>query len=252
LTAYGGSFEEAAHELASAVAASVSEAVEGRSKVAVAFSGGVDSAVIAVCAKRSAKVLACTAYAEGALDGARAAEAAAAMGLEPVATRVTPAMVEAELEAFRLPFDATLMDRSLWCLYSMVARSAAQAGGEVVLLGQLADELFGGYSKYQRALEEEGPGAAEALMLSDVEGYWSRGKVRDTSACARWLPAAFPFESKGVTGLGARIPVEFKIRDGVRKAVLRRAAVLLGVPPEVAGAPKKAAQFSSGIQKLVR
>jgi asparagine synthase (glutamine-hydrolysing) len=41
------------------------------------------------------------------------------------------------------------------------------------------------------------------------------------------------------------------LRDGVRKAVLRRAAVLLGVPEDLAEGAKKAAQYSSGVQKLV-
>jgi asparagine synthase (glutamine-hydrolysing) len=52
--------------------------------------------------------------------------------------------------------------------------------------------------------------------------------------------------------LGLSIPVSFKIRDGERKAVLRRAAGLLGVPEELSNAPKKAAQYSSGIQKILR
>jgi asparagine synthase (glutamine-hydrolysing) len=46
--------------------------------------------------------------------------------------------------------------------------------------------------------------------------------------------------------------VSFKIRDGLRKAVLRRAAAILGVPEEQVGAAKKAAQYSSGVQKLLR
>ena len=37
----------------------------------------------------------------------------------------------------------------------------------------------------------------------------------------------------------------------VREAVLREAARLLEVPPELSRAPKKAAQYSSGIQRLL-
>jgi len=54
-----------------------------------------------------------------------------------------------------------------------------------------------------------------------------------------------------VRNLASRIPLAFKIREGVRKEILRRAALELGVPRELAVAPKKAAQYSSGVQKLV-
>ena len=65
------------------------------------------------------------------------------------------------------------------------------------------------------------------------------------------MPPRFPFEAKEVVELGLAMPLSFKIRNGVGKAVLRRAAVVLGVPEELAMAPKKAAQYSSGIQKIV-
>ena len=66
-----------------------------------------------------------------------------------------------------LPFEPTPMDRALWCIYSTTAREAAKHGAELIMLGQLADELFGGYMKYARAAEESEEAAA-AMMLADV------------------------------------------------------------------------------------
>jgi len=143
------------------------------------------------------------------------------------------------------------MDRSLWCLYSVVSRKAAERGAEVIMLGQLADELFGGYAKYQATLSASGEEAAVAMMEKDLKDYEERGRVRDENACSRWLEPRFPFAEKEVVDLGRSIPISFKIRGGVRKAVLREAAVVLGVPAEPASAAKKAAQYSSGIQKIV-
>ena len=226
-------------------------AVGDEKRVAVAFSGGVDSSIVAKCAAGRAEVVACTAYSDGAPDRIRAREGAAALGIELVATELTKENVEEALRTIDLPFEPTLLDRSRWCLYSIVARSASQAGAGVILLGQLADELFGGYAKYAEALKANGSDAASSMMRADVQEYARRGRTRDAAACGRWAEPRFPFEAREVVDLAMGLPVAFKIRDGVRKAVLRRAAAMLEVPEAQAGAGKKAAQYSSGVQKLV-
>ena len=244
-------FEESARELAKLADQGVAEAVGEEPVVAVAFSGGVDSSVVARCAMRYAKVVACAAFAPGAGDAVRARAGADALGVDLVATEVTESTVTEELASMRLPFEPTLMDRSLWCLYSTVSKSASKAGSKVLLLGQMADELFGGYAKYAEALDTLGEDAARKMMATDAEEYGGRGRVRDVLACKPWVEARFPFEARQIEEFADALPLGFKIRAGVRKAVLRRAAVILGVPEQVAGAPKKAAQYSSGVQKLV-
>ncbi len=204
---------------------------------------------MARCAAAETRLVACTAHVDGAGDSLRARKAADALGVELVTTRLTPETVERELARLDLPFETTLMDRSLWCLYSIVSRSASDAGARVILLGQLADELFGGYAKYSAAMVEWGADAAAAMMKADLKGYFSRGRVRDIRACSRWVEPRLPFEQ--LVGYAATIPTSFKLTDGVRKAVLRRAAAELGVPEWIACEPKKAAQYSSGVQKLV-
>jgi asparagine synthase (glutamine-hydrolysing) len=225
--------------------------VEGQGKVAVAFSGGLDSSVIAKSAANHTDVVACTAYAGHSGDLTRAREAAEALELPLVTCELTVDDARATLSALRLPFTPSLMDRSLWCLYAVVSRTARTCGAKVMLLGQLADELFGGYAKYDEALKLRGGEAAESMMGTDLREYASRGRVRDVAACGGLVEPRFPFEAKELGEFATSLPITFKIRDGERKAVLRRAALVLGVPEKVAYAPKKAAQYSSGVQKLV-
>jgi len=225
--------------------------VEGQERVAVAFSGGLDSSVIAKCAANHTEVVACTAYARHSGDVIRAREAAKAMGLTQVTCELTRDDVEAALSDLDLPFPPSLMDRSLWCLYMIVSRVAHGSGTGVMLLGQLADELFGGYAKYAEALKLRGEKAAESMMSNDLREYESRGRVRDVAACGGLVEPRFPYEARELGDFAKTLPIAFKIRDGERKAVLRRAALVLGVPEKVAKAPKKAAQYSSGVQKLV-
>ena len=225
--------------------------MEGQGKVAVAFSGGLDSSIIAKSAANYTDVLACTAYAGRSGDVVRARDAAEALGLSLATRELTEDDVRDALSALALPFPPSLMDRSLWCLYAGVSRAAHGSGVRVLLLGQLADELFGGYTKYAEALRLRGEKAAEAMMSSDFREYPSRGRIRDVAACGALVEPKFPFEAKELGEFATSLPTNFKIRDGERKAVLRRAAMILGVPEKVATAPKKAAQYSSGVQKLV-
>ncbi len=219
--------------------------------VAVAFSGGLDSSLLTRCAMKHASVVACAAFTSGSGDGRRAKEAGASLGVRLVSTELTPELVNVALVDLDLPFAPTLMDRSLWCLYRIVSRSAHDSGARVILLGQLADELFGGYAKYSEALRTGGEEAARSMMDADLRGYAVRGRVRDVSACSRWAEPRLPFESKEVVDFATSLPMDFRIRGGIRKAILRRAASFLGVPEAQAAAAKKAAQYSSGIQKLV-
>ena len=75
--------------------------------------------------------------------------------------------------------------------------------------------------------------------------------MRLGGACGGWGEPWVPLDARGVVDLAGSLPVSFKIREGVRTAVLRRAATMLGVPEALAAAGKKAAQYSSGAQKLV-
>ncbi|HEV2226222.1 MAG TPA: asparagine synthase C-terminal domain-containing protein [Nitrososphaerales archaeon] len=244
-------FEEAAQKLAVLVDRSVKAVVAGEAKVAVAFSGGLDSSIVAACAKKSVTTVGCTAFSKGSADMTRARDAAVALGIELVTTEITKENISKELAGIELPFVPTLMDRSLWCLYSLVAKSARNAGAKVILLGQLADELFGGYAKYEEAVRLQGEDAARSMMEADVEEYQQRGRLRDFGACAPWVQPSLPFEGREVVDFGLSLPVSFKIREGTRKAILRRAAVMVGVPEALAATAKKAAQYSSGVQKMV-
>ena len=237
--------------MAAAVDSAVAKAVEGREKVAIAFSGGLDSSLVALCSSKRVSTVACCAYAEGSGDEAKAKSAAGVLGVEFVGTKLDRERVAEEVASLDVFADPNPMDRALWALFSVTARVASENGAEVILLGQLADELFGGYEKYERAMKEKGEAAAGEMMEADFLAYEGRGRVRDVAACSKWAEPRFPFEDEQVSSLGRSIPVGFKIRNGERKTVLRRAAAILGLDPTMAEAPKKAAQYSSGVLKLI-
>jgi asparagine synthase (glutamine-hydrolysing) len=247
------SFEEAAKALASLVDESVRRRVQGQGRVAVSFSGGLDSSLLALLASRYADVVLCSAYAAGSRDEGQSETAAALRGLR-LETEVLDeeTLVKESLRAELLPGEATVMDKALWCIYSTASRLAKVRKARMILLGQLADELFGGYMKYAIKARDEGARASEAMMREDVRACADKGFLRDEAACSAWCEVRFPYADERIASFATRLPLGYKIREGERKAVLRAAALELGLPEELAAAPKKAAQFSSGAAKLLK
>jgi asparagine synthase (glutamine-hydrolysing) len=245
-----GTLEDSADRLATLLESSVERRVHGCRGVAVSFSGGLDSSVIAMLAARHCEVTLCSAYVAASRDERSVERAADLLDLPWVGAAIDGAHVRAELRALDLPFQATPMDMALWCLYSTTGRLAAREGCEVMLLGQLADELFGGYMKYASAAERDET-LARRMMEDDVAACAERAFVRDELVCSRFVEPRFPFADEAVVALGLGLPVSQKIAGRERKRILRLAASRLGLPEEIASAPKKAAQYSSGVAKLI-
>jgi len=242
---------EAGERLARLLESAVKRRVEGEERVAVSFSGGLDSALLAHCASRHTDVILCSAYTAGSRDEREAERVAEEINLPLIKKELRPDDVLGEVRALDLPFSPSPLDEALWCIYSTTARTARENGAGTILLGQLADELFGGYMKYVREYEARGGSAAQRLMEEDVARCGSAGLIRDEEACSRFVEPRFPFADESVAAFGLSLPASFKIVDGRRKYVLRGAARILGLPEEVAETPKKAAQYSSGILKLL-
>jgi len=247
------SFEEAAGRLASLLEESVRRRVQGRDRVAVSFSGGLDSSLLALVAARHTDVVLCSAYASGARDERQSEKAASLLGLKlETALLDEETLARRSKEAELPPGDATVMDKALWCIYSTTSELAKGKKARMILLGQLADELFGGYMKYGIKAKEEGGAAAERMMREDVRACADRGFLRDEAACSASCEVRFPYADEWIASFASGLPLDYKIRDGERKAILRKAALELGLPDELAAAPKKAAQFSSGAAKLLK
>ena len=114
--------------------------------VAGFLSAGVDSAYITALARP--KHCYTVGYAEGRYDESPAAgRLAAALGVRDHVVRITPEAFWAALPAVQYHMDEPLADAAAVALY-LLCREAAR-GGKVVLSGEGADELCGGYNIYR-------------------------------------------------------------------------------------------------------
>jgi asparagine synthase (glutamine-hydrolysing) len=214
-------------------------AVDG---AAVALSGGVDSALVAALARLPAVVVGL----EGSHDRMRALALAEALGIPCDAVSVTEGEVEEALqEVVALLGDPNPVDASIAATEVFVARWAEERGIHRVLTGQGADELFGGYARY---LDNDDLAAALERDVADLP----RQVARDGAVAAHYGTAfSPPYLDLRVVAAARALPPGEKVRDGVRKAPLRKVAER-HIPPEFARADKKAMQYGSGVWKTVQ
>ncbi|HER44255.1 MAG TPA: asparagine synthase [Candidatus Eisenbacteria bacterium] len=212
------------------------------------LSGGLDSSAMAALARPRMKTL--RTFAAG-LEGAPDLKYArmAADFIDSEHHEVVPSLrdllaalpkVIYHLESF----DALLV-RSSITNYLVAERSSEHV--DAVFSGEGGDELFAGYD-YLKAIDRSG--LADELI--DITGRLADTALQrvDRSASAHGTVAYVAFLDPDVVDYALRIPVEYKLRGGVEKWILRRA--LDGeLPAEVLNRKKAKFWQGAGIEELL-
>jgi len=239
-----------AARLAGALEQSAASMACGPSGAAVAFSGGLDSTIVAhlVCRRLDAAAL-WTVGMPGSKDLSRSKETASALGLagRHVAIELTENDVLDAAASIRklLPDCGRLETSFLLPAYLVFLRCTQKA----VFTGDGADELFGGYHRYV-SMDE---GTLASSLRSDAERLVDNGIARNRAlASSAGKELLTPFLSGNVVALAMEIPAGMKVCNGARKLVLRRAAEILGIPPSISNLPKTAAQYGSSVAKVLK
>ncbi len=233
-----------ADELVQALDKAVESAMT-RGSAAIMFSGGLDSGLIAALARRHGSPRLYTVGLEGSHDMEMSREAAMDLGLP-----WTPFVMTAEdvIDACRELLAIVPVRSPVTLSFELPLQMiAARADEDILISGQGADELFGGYSRYLEMGEEAGKGMADDLarMLSEVL------PLEEAIARRYGKKVERPFLDPGVRRLAASMPAAEKIKGGMRKAPLRSAAASIGADL-IASREKKAAQYGSGFMKVLK
>ena len=92
-----------------------------------------------------------------------------------------------------------------------VSREAYKDGLKVLLFGEGADEIFGGYEKYSLELEKSSE-FANKMMLDDLFSLWlTHNKRVDHASMAASIEARVPYQDTYVVGNARRLPMELKV-----------------------------------------
>jgi asparagine synthase (glutamine-hydrolysing) len=129
---------------------------------------------------------------------------------------------------------------------------AKNNGFDEIMFGQGADELFGGYKRY----EKYSGGDLERVMLEDLKNIGERNLVRDCKlSYHNGIRLILPYLRWEVIRGSLSIPADLKVArlEGrvVRKYFLRKIAREY-LPEEVVWKEKKAIQYSTGVAKILR
>jgi len=136
------------------------------------------------------------------------------------------------------------------------AEKTVEAGFKVLLAGQGADELFGGYQRYVNEYVLYGVEKVRRTMFDDVVKLHESNIERDVQICNfHDLELRLPFASYEIAEFALSLPVELKIEKkagSLRKLVLRKVAENVGLPASISEKPKKAVQYSTGVKGALK
>lgn len=250
---------------------SLQELTKGKKSIAIAFSGGVDSVIIAKILKDiKIEALAYVVGIENCKDFENAEKAAEELGLElkkivltkeeieegmQIQAKILRKLYEANRDKIKPETpDSKLNPVSVSSNLPMLLVEK-HASEQFIVSGLGADTLLGGFEKYLKLdkkgsikeIEKQSNALIEFDYLEDVETAKHFGKE-----------ILMPFLDKDVAEFCLGLPYEMKIKDEEdnkgkeRKYIIRKLAKEIGLSDELAFREKKSAQYGTGIMKIMK
>ncbi len=232
---------------------SIFKRIKNLNEIPIIFSGGVDSSLIALILKEYPIKL----YAvrkEGSKDLEYVKKVANSLNLPLKSKVVTEDIVKDALpDVLRVIAENNLMKIGVGMTIYLASQMISQDGYKVALSGQGADELFAGYNRYLKSYSNK---TLQEELEFDIANIHHVNLERDYGVSAlNNVELRMPYLDEKLVYYALKIPITEKINsseDVLRKRVLRDLAFNLGLDKEFAYRPKKAAQYGTGIDKLLR
>ncbi|HVO85922.1 MAG TPA: asparagine synthetase B [Candidatus Eisenbacteria bacterium] len=249
--------EQASRRLENLLEKSVCERTAGLEEVAVAFSGGLDSSIIAFLASRAgAHVQLVHVSLENQSETEHAKNVADELKL-PIhsGTYTEKDVLETLPNVLRLIEENDPVKTSVGIPFFWMAKTAAQLRQKVVLAGQGGDELFAGYRRYVDDYISKGPEKVQQTIFQDITEMHKNNLERDVKICNfHGIELRLPFATYEMAKFALSLPLELKLQptqNTLRKLVLRQVGHNLGLPQSVIDRPKKAVQYTTGVNKVL-
>ncbi|MBN2250540.1 MAG: asparagine synthetase B [Candidatus Altiarchaeota archaeon] len=238
--------------------------------VGAVYSAGIDSALVSLIASRFCDLTAYSVGTEGSPDLKYARRSMECFDFDIRVLEIDDGKVEEMLpDLLKIIGTCEPLQVSVGVPLYFASREAVKDGLSVMLSGQGADELFGGYNRYLAVAAEGDMEKLESAMRKDVENAYKDNLDRDIAiAKAFGIDLRFPYMDPDFSSHALRVHVGLKVFevgdtgdyscvdqvDGkkfIRKYLLRHLAAEAGVPKFILDRKKKAAQYGSETQKMV-
>jgi len=228
-------------------------------KNGVMFSGGVDSTTISFIAKDYSDIVLITVGTKKSPDLLYAEKIAKELGLKWKKEIVTEEKlldyfheVKGILKEYLEKKDNKLMEIELGLIVFLCCKLAKEEGINTIFSGQGAEELFGGYERHLISFKKNKSETTKLLMKELCE--LDKTNLERNSLIAKYVDVnlAYPFLEKEVIEVAMAIPIEEKIDiNGNKKIIFHEIAKEIGIPEIAYKRHKKAAQYGSGIHKML-
>ncbi len=247
---------EAVQKLGELLLEAVAETVPRKS--AIAFSGGLDSTLVAMAAKRTdlgPELITVGVRGQDELEHAR--QVAKGLGLRIIVKEFSASeLLDSLPDVVRLveSTDPTIVGVSI--PFYFVCQTAHDLKIKSIVAGQLSDELFAGYGRFEDlALKGQFEEARTEVWNSILGAPTNDFEPGDKIAVSQRLELRCPFAYLPLVEYSLQLPISLKLlvsgNTVVRKYILRRLAADWNLPATVVNRPKKAVQYSSGVQKVL-
>jgi asparagine synthase (glutamine-hydrolysing) len=241
------------YSLRKALFDAVEESISNEVSLAVAFSGGVDSALLAkICKDLGRKVMLLTIGFPESHDIEFSKMIASKMGLSHKIHKLNEKFFCKDFNYVKTKINCKNISHIENCLaFFYIASLAIRNGLGLILTGNGCDELFCGYDRY-RLIYQQGKASINELMDQRIANELVLMQEIQMITTEIGVNIKQPFLSQKFISYARDIPIDQKIRgsdDFIRKHILRESALLVGVPKDAAMKPKKAIQYGSLIHK---
>lgn len=224
-------------------------------KIGVAFSGGVDSTLIAVlCNKMNYDITLLTIGFENSHDINFAKQVNEFLKMPHKILEINPKEFDSVSKKIRTTINT---DNLSWNENSIafyhVAKLAYGLGLDTIVTANGIDELFCGYNGYRDAIKQ-GNDAVMDLMSAKLDNEVKMMKAINDVCSEFGVKIVQPLLSEEFIKFAKTIPIDQKITDEndlQRKHIIRKLALQVGVPELSANARKKALQYGSLIHKAL-
>jgi len=250
--------QAAAKKLSSLLKQSVKHRVSGLKEVAVAFSGGLDSSLVAFLAKSlGVEVHLISVSLKNQPEIEHAKKAAEALNLPLHIHLYSEKAVEEVLpEVLWLIEESNPVKTSIGIPVFWAAEKTSKMGFKIMFAGQGADELFGGYKRYLNDYLRYGEEFTQKTIFNDIIKMYENNFERDSKICNfHNVELRLPFATYQLAKFAASLPLKLKIEspnDMLRKTVLRKVAEDIGLPRFIVKKPKRAIQYATGVNKVIK